>query len=142
MLHPPSERLLRRRNRKGIIVTIAALVMTTSSVVAAPNAQAKAGDLVIYNSSSSTNYLLVCKDWTGTKCSGNTWYGLNPGKNTKTAFGWADADAVQLTSENKYYVSTDNWTVHNSCGGAVVYEKRPGSALGNPAVETWTVYKC
>lgn len=123
--------------KKAIAFVFSVLIFWGLTVVPA---SAKAGDLVIRNSSSSQSYLLVCKDWTGTTCAGSYYY-LWPGKNTKDAFGWVDADAVLLTSSKRYYVSTNNWSVYNGCGGKNVEVKRPGSAYGS-TVETWTVYKC
>lgn len=127
---------------KKIFALFLTLVTSLTFLTAnAPAAEAKAGDLVIRNSSSSKAALLVCKDWTGSNCAGS-WYYLWPGKNTRDYFGWQDADAVKLVPSQKYYVSTNNWSVHNNCGGATVMEKRRGGVLADPAVETWTVYYC
>lgn len=126
--------------KKILTTAIAAATLAATSIFGIQSAEAKSGDLIIRNASNSTASLLVCQNWTGSKCAG-TWYYLWPGKNTRDYFGWQDADAVKLVPSQKYYVSTNNWSVHNSCGGATVMEKRPGSAVSS-TVETWTVYYC
>lgn len=119
-----------------------AMTLTTVVIagISASNANADAGRLEIRNASNSQGYLYVCRDWGSTKCNGG-YVGLAPGKSTYATLKWDDADGVRLFSFQKYYVSTNNWTVYKNCGSPTREEKRRGT-LGVRGVETWTVYSC
>jgi hypothetical protein len=73
-----------------------ALIVSTSAITPQPaQADGFGHDLVIGNATRSNASFLVCQNWGSTGCAANSSRKyLAPGKNTKTAFGWADADGV------------------------------------------------
>lgn len=94
------DRVLRRAG----VGLVAALVLIFSAGAAAPSAQAVVpNDAVIAYDSGlhGPSQVLVCKNWGTTGCAASSpkkW--LANGRDTKSAYGWADADGFQHPGGN------------------------------------------
>jgi hypothetical protein len=99
------------------LVTIGAF-----GVINAPAASAVGNflhDLVIKHDSASqyTGSLTICKDWGTTSCGSKSPHGwLKRGANSKTQYGWKDADGFYKPAGywSKIYYGP---TVYNGCAG-------------------------
>lgn len=109
----------------GIAVSVAVAAFIT---VPAP-ASAAVNDLVVVNGGART--LTVCKSASSsTACAGATGT-LSAGQNSKTKYGWADTDMIQLPkgctlSQYTWYQSSMMWMPY-ATANSTRWVKTPGS---------------
>ncbi|MFS0885136.1 hypothetical protein [Aeromicrobium sp. 179-A 4D2 NHS] len=95
-----------------VMLAAAALVLPLSPANAAAN------DLVIANHYSSPRNIEVCRDWGNTSCQTASPKGfLTPGQNSKTKFGWADADGFKVPAGCRFHY-TQSGTKKSVSGGS------------------------